>query len=120
MVLSIAQTTTPLQILPGQTLARLNGGANADDGSGGMSKKQMAAIDSASHQFEAVFMSEMLKPMFNTVKTDSLFGGGQAEDTYKGLMVQQLGKQIASNGGLGLAKFVKAEMIKLQEGANKA
>ena len=80
---------------------------------------QNAKITASAKQFEGVFMTEMIKPMFETVKTDQMFGGGEAENTYKGLLTQQYGKEIAGNGGLGIAKYVKDSMIKLQEGANK-
>lgn len=76
---------------------------------------QQARFDAAAQDFEAVYISEMIKPMFNTVKTDPLFGGGKAEDTFKSLLMQQYGRKIAETGGIGLAQAVKAEMIRMQE-----
>lgn len=92
--------------------------------------KQMAAgIDKAAGQkargiqqagevakeFEAVFLSEMFKPMFKGIKPDPMFGGGKGEEVFQGLMVQEYGKIVAQRGGVGLADFVKAEIIRLQE-----
>ncbi len=65
--------------------------------------------------FEAVFLSQMLKPMFETVKTDSMFGGGHGEDAYRGMMVDEVGKSIAKSGGIGIADSVYRELLKLQE-----
>ena len=80
-----------------------------------LSPQQLAKIDAAAKDFESVYAGEMLKPMFATVKTDSMFGGGKGEDTFKSLLLQQYGKKIADTGELGLAKYVKAEMIRMQE-----
>ncbi len=80
-----------------------------------LSPAQQAKLDAAARDFEAVYVGEMLKPMFDTVKTDKMFGGGKAEDTFKSLLMQQYGRKIAENGGIGLAQAVKAEMIRMQE-----
>jgi flagellar protein FlgJ len=80
-----------------------------------ISPQQMAKINEAAKEFEGVYMSEMLKPMFAGIKTDPMFGGGQGEDTFKGLLLQQYGKKIAETRGIGLAKYVRTEMIRIQE-----
>lgn len=77
--------------------------------------QNMAAIEHAAQEFEAVFVSEMLKPMFEGIKTDPMFGGGQAEKTYKSMMMQEYGKSIAAAGGIGIADHVKAELIRIQQ-----
>jgi len=83
----------------------------------GLSKEKLAQIDAAARDFESVFVSEMLKPMFETVEVDSEFGGGEAEETWRGLMVQEYGKKIVNAGGIGLADDIKAKMIEMQEQA---
>jgi len=65
--------------------------------------------------FEAVFLSQMLKPMFDGIETDGPFGGGQAEGMWRSLMVDEYGKSIAKSGGIGIADAVMSEMLKLQE-----
>ena len=80
------------------------------------STTDMDKVDEAAKEFEAVFISEMLKGMFEGIETDSQFGGGQAEDIYRGMQVQEYGKLITEAGGIGLADTVRAEMIKMQEG----
>lgn len=78
--------------------------------------RNIEQIDQAAKEFEAVYISQMLGHMFDSIETDKMFGGGQAEEVYKGMMVQEYGKLISEAGGLGLADTVKAEMIKMQEG----
>jgi len=66
--------------------------------------------------FEAMALGEMLGPMFNTVDSaNGLFGGGSAEQTWKPMLTQQLAKQMAAGGGLGLAMPVFQQMLRLQE-----
>lgn len=66
-------------------------------------------------EFEAVFLSQMLKPMFEGIETDGPFGGGQAEGMWRSLMVDEYGKSIAKSGGIGIAESVMSEMLRLQE-----
>lgn len=65
--------------------------------------------------FESMFLAQMLKPMFDSIETDALFGGGPGEDVYRSLLVQEYGKVLAASGGVGIADSVKAEILKLQE-----
>jgi len=74
-----------------------------------------AEIRQAAKEFEAVFLAQMLKPIFDGLETDGPFGGGQAEETYRGLLVEEYGKAIAQAGGVGIADQVAREMLKLQE-----
>ena len=75
----------------------------------------IAKINEAAQEFEAVFLNEMLKPMFENLKPDPMFGGGKGEEIFQGFMVTEYGKQMAARGGIGIAQYVKAELIKIQE-----
>lgn len=81
--------------------------------------KNMAQIEQAAKEFEAVFLSEMMKPMFEGVKPNSMFGGGKGEEIFSGMMRQEYGKMMSDRGGIGIAEQVKAEMIRMQEAMNK-
>jgi hypothetical protein len=41
-------------------------------------------------------------------------GGGQGAEACKSVMMQAVGKKVASGQGIGLARQVEAEMLKLQ------
>jgi Rod binding domain-containing protein len=73
----------------------------------------------AAEQFEAVFISQMLRPMFDTIPENQLLGGGRGEKVWKDMMVEEYGKIIAHKGGLGIADAVKKELIKAQEVSNQ-
>ena len=66
-------------------------------------------------QFEGVLISQMLNDMFDGVKTDGMFGGGEGEEMFRSLMVDEYGKQIAAQGGIGLASAVTSELMRRQE-----
>ncbi|MDZ4364518.1 rod-binding protein [Brevundimonas sp.] len=65
--------------------------------------------------FEASFISQMLKPMFEGLSTEAPFGGGEAEATWRSFLLDEMGKQTARAGGVGLADQVMSEMMRLQE-----
>ncbi|MBK1697715.1 rod-binding protein [Rhodovibrio salinarum] len=81
----------------------------------GASAGNEAAAAKAAQDFEAMFIAQMLKPMFQGLSTEGMFGGGKGEEMYRSLLVEEYGKTIAQAGGVGIADQVKAEMLKLQE-----
>ena len=65
--------------------------------------------------FEASFLSQMLKPMFEGLQTDGPFGGGEGEATWRSFLIDAMAKQTVKAGGVGLADTVMSEMLKMQE-----
>ena len=80
---------------------------------------QMAQIKNSAEDFEAMFVTEMMRPMFDTVEVDETFGGGKGEEIFRGFMLDEYGKQMATSGGLGIADLVKAQLIEMQSQADK-
>jgi peptidoglycan hydrolase FlgJ len=79
----------------------------------------VAKAEKSAREFEAMAIGQMLQPMFATVDSaHSLFGGGAAEETWKPMLVTEIARKIAANGGFGLARPVLAEMLRMQEGRN--
>ena len=74
-----------------------------------------ARMRETAEQFEASFLSQMLKPMFEGLSTEAPFGGGEAEGTWRGFLVDAMAKQAVRGGGIGLADQVVAQMLKMQE-----
>lgn len=74
----------------------------------------------AAQDFEAMALNELLSPMFATVDSaHGLFGGGDGEETWRPMMVQELAKNMARHGGLGLAVPVYHQMLRMQEAAQE-
>lgn len=84
-----------------------------------LSEADLKKIDVAAHDFEASFLTEMLRPMFEEInQPDELFGGGKGEEVFSNMLVDEYAKTMVASGGIGLASFVRDEMIRLQEAAN--
>jgi len=75
----------------------------------------LAAAKKAAQDFEGVFISQMLSYMFSGISVDEEFGGGQGEEMFRSLIIDEYGKQISARGGIGLAKNVLKELIAAQE-----
>ena len=75
----------------------------------------MAKAASVSKEYESVFISQFLGSMFSGIQTDGITGGGQGEEMFRSLMIDEYGKQFAAQGGFGLAASVQREMLKMQE-----
>ena len=81
-----------------------------------LSLEQIAKTRKSAQDFEAMALGEMLQPMFKTVDTSKgMFGGGPGEATWKPMMVDEIAKTIAKNGGIGIADSVMKELLRMQE-----
>lgn len=69
----------------------------------------------AAENLESVFIKTMVDEMFSGLKTDGPFGGGYAEETFRGLLSEQYAKSIAASGGIGLADSILADLLAAQE-----
>ena len=77
------------------------------------SEADLKRTGDAAREFEAVFVAEMLKPMFEDLNTAPPFGGGKAEEIFRGILLQEYGKNIASTQSIGIADHVKAALLKM-------
>ena len=75
--------------------------------------------DWAAKEYESIFISQFLGSMFSGIKTDGITGGGQGEEMFRSLMINEYGKSLEQRGGFGLAAQMKTELLKHQEGAAK-
>ncbi len=106
--------SAPLDIQNAMTLARNapvqapHAGATA-----GATKK-------AAKEFESVFISQFLGSMFEGIQTDGMFGGGQGEQMFRSLMLDQYGKSIADQGGFGLADSITRSLTQHQQAQENA
>ena len=63
--------------------------------------KTQAQLVKSAQDFEAVFATEMLTPMFEGLEVNPTFGGGHGEEMFRTMMLDQYGKQMAQNDSLG-------------------
>ena len=80
--------------------------------------KKPATADQAeatARDFESMFMAQMLESMFGDSVGNDAFGDEDSGQIYKGLMMDAYGKEVAKSGGIGIAQYVKKELLALQE-----
>jgi Rod binding domain-containing protein len=79
--------------------------------------KDPAKLWQAARDFEAMALGELLRPMFETVDSKpGLFGGGEAEKMWKPMWVDEIARQVAATGVLGLAVPIHDAMLRMREG----
>jgi flagellar protein FlgJ len=87
-----------------------NTGAGRQDAGG-----PNAELRRAAEEFESVFLSEMLAPMFESLDTDGLGGGGMGEQIFRPMLVERYAEAISRSGGVGIADSIVRELIRMQE-----
>jgi Rod binding domain-containing protein len=70
---------------------------------------------STAQEFESQFLSTMTQSMFEGIKSDGLFGGGQGEEMFRSMLIGQYSKEMTNAGGIGIADKIYGEILKLQE-----
>jgi peptidoglycan hydrolase FlgJ len=73
-----------------------------------------ADIKRVAAEFESVFISEMLAPMFEGLETDGLGGGGMGEETFRPMLIERYAEAISRAGGIGIAASIVAELQRMQ------
>ncbi len=79
-------------------------------------KPTKSEVEKVAVEFEAMFLSAMLQPMFDKLKTGGgLFGGGHGEDMFRPMLVDEYAKSMAKSGQVGIGKSIRDQMLRLQE-----
>jgi flagellar protein FlgJ len=77
---------------------------------------QYAAFRLKAQELEGVFLTQLTKAMFETVKSEEGMGGGSfGEDTWRGMQAEEFANAIAQSGGIGLADQLVAQLLSQQE-----
>lgn len=82
---------------------------------GSSSEDVRAKLREKAVDYEAVFISQMLQPMFEGLQADAPFGAGNAEDVWRSFQLEEFGKAIARTGGVGLADGIYRQLLAAQE-----
>lgn len=78
-------------------------------------EERVAKATRAGQEFEAMFATQILAPMWEGVEVNENFGGGHGEEVFRSMLLQEYGKTIAASNSLGIAQHVRDEMLKMQE-----
>ena len=66
--------------------------------------RNLAEARRVAQEFEAVFIGQMLQPIFQNLSAEEPFGGGSSEDIWRSMQVDEYGKAITKAGGIGIAE----------------
>lgn len=91
--------------------------ANASPVTTPHSTTDVTAAKKAAKQFESVLITQMLGGMFEGISTDGPFDGGQGEEMFRSLLLDEYGKQMANQGGFGLSQAITRQLLAHQEHA---
>ena len=113
-------TTDPLSAARMQALAATSAGPAGQSAIHSPGTSLRAGIEAASRDFEAMFLAQMLQPMFADLPTDGPFGGGQGEAAFRDLLVTEYAREMSKHTRLGIAEAMTRTLLAAQEGAAQA
>ena len=74
----------------------------------------------AAEEFEAIFLAQMMAPMFEGLDTDGLGGGGMGEEIFRPMLIERYAEALSQAGGVGIADSIVRELMRLQEAQPEA
>jgi len=74
-----------------------------------------AELRRAAEEFEAIFLAQMMAPMFEGLETDGLGGGGMGEEIFRPMLIERYAEALSHAGGVGIADSIVRELMRLQE-----
>ena len=101
----------PFSSLPDPSLSIRASRSTTPDVSAATTREKAEEI---AKEFEALFIQEMLAPVFDQIETDGPFGGGQAEAAFRPMLLEEYARNISEAGGIGVSEAVLSEILRLQ------
>jgi flagellar protein FlgJ len=81
---------------------------------------RQAEMRRAAEEFEAIFLAQMMAPMFDGLDTDGLGGGGMGEEIFRPMLIERYAEALSQAGGVGIADSIVRELMRLQEAQPEA
>lgn len=72
--------------------------------------RDQARLKQACQDFESIFLNHLLSKMRESIPKSELMGNSQGEDMYRGMLDEELAKQMAASGGMGLGQVLYRQM----------
>lgn len=114
------QSLLPARIQRATTMPGTGGHAKIvkDDDGASLSPEVRKQLRQRADDFQTMFMTNMLAPMFDSVEVDDTFGGGHGEEMFRSMLTNEYAKEISAHGNIGLGDQVYRELLRAQEGSN--
>lgn len=79
-----------------------------------------AKLHDSAKSYEGVFLGQMMEVMMKDLDFNPMNeGASAADDTYKGMLAQELGKSLAGDAGIGLAQPIYRSLLEAQLAAQE-
>jgi flagellar protein FlgJ len=75
---------------------------------------QSSKISEVCKEFESLFLNYLLKEMRTTIPKSGLWEGGQTEQIYTSMFDENLSRELAQHGGIGLAQIIQKGVMDIQ------
>lgn len=70
-------------------------------------------------EFESVFLGQVLNSLTQGLGEKTGFDGGSAEQQWRSILNEHVGRAVAAKGGVGIASAVARELLRNQEAARQ-
>jgi len=78
-------------------------------------KNDLATMRQKAEELESVFLNTLVSEMFASIASEGEFGGGYAEETWRGMQSEQYAAAMAKSGGIGIADEIMRSLLSTQE-----
>lgn len=68
-------------------------------------------LKKAAEDFESLFLQQMLSAMRKTIPESDLFGDRKAEEMFETMLDEEMSKNMAKAGGIGLSDMIYEQMV---------
>jgi Rod binding domain-containing protein len=76
-----------------------------------MSEHDFSTLRDQAQGLEGLFLNTLVSELFSSLETEAPFGGGFAEETWRGMMAEEYSTAFAKAGGIGLADRILRDLI---------
>lgn len=83
-----------------------------------MAQRDFDQLKQKAVELEGVFLNTLLSQVSSSVDTEGPFGGGHAEETWRGMLATEHASEMARAGGIGLADSILRDLIVTQSSQN--
>jgi len=80
-------------------------------------RNDLQTMRQKAEELEAVFLNTLVSEMFASIASEGEFGGGYAEETWRGMQSEQYAAAMAKSGGIGIADEIMRSLLLTQESA---
>ncbi|MBI1363572.1 MAG: chemotaxis protein [Proteobacteria bacterium] len=86
----------------------------------GQQPKLNSKLEKTAQDFEAFYLYTVVNEMSASVETDpAMGGGGYAEQVWRDVLNENISKELARGGGIGIADSVRKQLLIYQEAQKK-